>query len=222
MKKLKRMYQKFEDSRFIVWLSRSRAMAAYMKLPKYLRVGIYIVMLMFSTTFGAVVAMTADGIYSYAKSRYEHYEMTRYGIVDPAAKVPLLPDNILDAFKEDGYQIVVRPDHAYLEERDEVDAFFDKETKLIVLRHNDDGYVPYHEMGHYVDWKCGKISKSDTFQDIYQEEADDYSLENADYSRSEVNEYFASCFAMYYLEPTDLEEACPESYAYISGCIKNF
>ena len=215
MKLLRILYKKFQDSRIITWVSNTRVMQAYLRLPKWGQIVSYIIVLAISAVFG--------GSATYASilgaNAYEHYQMTRYGVVDPEDRLSLIPENIIDEFEGDGYAVVVRPDNDYFEEHPEVAGVFMSDKKLIVMKEDEYGYIPYHEMGHYVDWKCGDVSELYIFQKIYEEENGDYSYYNAEYSRSDASEYFASCFAEYYLNPVMLKETCPRTYWCIGKCI---
>lgn len=156
-------------------------------------------------------------------------ELPRIGDLDIAQVTPELPLCLHEMFKEDGYDIVTRPDNDYFSSDwgENTNAFFDADTKLIVMRRMYDNYIPYHELGHYVDWKLisiygSKPSVTEDFQAIYDEESDSFNLQNASYARSAPGEYFAQSFAMYILRPEDLAATCPDTYSFIDQCMQEF
>lgn len=217
MKLLKKIYERAAETKFITGIAESKAMAIYMRLPKWMQIALYIGLLIMSFLFGMGCVMITDTIYSYGANMYAHHQMTQYGVVEITDKTPRLPEWMTDSFKEDGFEIVIRPDSDFLQEHEYTEAYFSASEKLVVMRKDYDGFVPYHEMGHYYDWKNDYVSLTDGFQEIYEAEADDYCLARQYYSQTSSKEYFASCFAMYFMYPNDLERVCPLTYQYIDS-----
>ena len=141
---------------------------------------------------------------------------------------PAFAANILEGLLQDGYDIVVRPDNNYFDSTwgEHTAAFFNPDKKLIVMRRMYDNYIPYHEMGHYVDWKLSfiydcKASATSEFLAVYDTEADSFNLSNASYARSSSGEYFAQSFAMYILNPEELAEVCPDTFLFLKQCMQD-
>ena len=155
-------------------------------------------------------------------------ELPRIGDLSIEETTPELPDMLHKMFLEDGYDIVVRPDNNYFDSTwgEHTAAFFNPDKKLIVMRRMYDNYIPYHEMGHYVDWKLSfiydcKASATSEFLAVYDTEADSFNLSNASYARSSSGEYFAQSFAMYILNPEELAEVCPDTFLFLKQCMQD-
>lgn len=196
-------------------IEKSKAWAIYMRAPKWIQITLYIAFIAVGFFIGIGLGVLTTTVKSYGTNLYTHYQMTEYGVIDVTDKTPKLPDWMTDSFEADGFEIVIRPDNDFLQENEYTEAYFSASEKLIVMRKDYDGFVPYHEMGHYYDWKNDCLSGTATFQAIYEAEADDYCLARQYYSQTSSKEFFASCFAMYYMYPNDLEKACPLAYKYI-------
>lgn len=80
-----------------------------------------------------------------------------------------------------------------------------------------DSTAVLHEMGHFVDYYCGFLSKTDDFQSIWGSELEAFKAFHytADANISTANEYFAESFQVFIESPNELQENCPQSYAYI-------
>ena len=155
-------------------------------------------------------------------------EIPRIGDLGIEEMTPELPDILHKMFLEDGYDIVVRPDNDYFDSTwgEHTAAFFNPDKKLIVMRRMYDNYIPYHEMGHYVDWKLSsfygcKASVTNAFLAIYDAESDSFNLSNASYARSSPGEFFAQSFAMYILKPEELVEVCPDTFLFLEQCMQD-
>lgn len=200
-------------------IENSRAWALYMKAPKWIQIALYIAFITVGFFIGIGLGVLTTTVKSYGSNLYTHYQMTSYGVINITDKTPELPEWMTEAFEADGFEIVIRPDNDYLQSEagEYVEAYFSAPEKLIVMRKDYDGFVPYHEMGHYYDWKYDWLSCSTTFRAIYEAEADDYCLARQYYAQTSSKEYFASCFAMYFMYPNDLERVCPLTYKYIES-----
>lgn len=210
MKLLNKILSKIENS---------RAWARYLQAPKRIQVSLYVVLIAVGFIIGIGLGVLTTTVKSYGTNMYTHYQMTEYGVIDVTDKTPKLPEWLTKSFEADGFEIVIRPDNDYLQSEagEYVAAYFSAPEKLIVMRKDYDGFVPYHEMGHYYDWKYDWLSCSTTFQAIYEAEADDYCLARQYYAQTSSKEYFASCFAMYFMYPNDLERVCPLTYKYMDS-----
>lgn len=85
-------------------------------------------------------------------------------------------------------------------------------------------YTVYHEFGHMLD--CGYNykyeSKENEFYNIYLDERAEFRTDyNYQYAISEVEEYFASSFAEYIINPQRLKSNTPRTYNYIVNAINN-
>lgn len=80
-----------------------------------------------------------------------------------------------------------------------------------------DSTAVLHEMGHFIDYYCGFLSKTDGFQSIWGSELEAFKAFHytADANTSTVNEYFAESFQVFIESPDELQENCPQSYNYI-------
>lgn len=112
--------------------------------------------------------------------------------------------------------------------------FFKKEIKNYE-KYNDEEFNKnflkfnlIHEIGHLFDvYYNYQLSSSKEFKKIYKNELNlfvnvDIFLENIAYSKAYVytkKEYFATVFACYFHNPTELQINCPETYNYISSFI---
>lgn len=74
-----------------------------------------------------------------------------------------------------------------------------------------------HEMGHFIDYYCGGLTKTEEYQNIWGSEVEAFkSFHNtASANTDTADEYFAESFEVYIESPTALQSNCPQSYDYI-------
>ena len=85
-------------------------------------------------------------------------------------------------------------------------------------------YTVYHEFGHMLDYGYNYKyeSKENEFYNIYLDERAEFRTDyNYQYAISEVEEYFASSFAEYIINPQRLKSNTPRTYNYIVNTINN-
>ena len=94
--------------------------------------------------------------------------------------------------------------------------------------------VPYHEVGHCVDYLCSSTyisnrrlymklkSSGPTFRRIYRQEAGKYRAldweTNEDYVTANTTEFFAQAYADYTCHPRAFKKMCPKTYSFIKSC----
>lgn len=106
--------------------------------------------------------------------------------------------------------------------------YIDKEHQLRIYLLSDYEYTlsetVVHEMGHYLDYKLGRISGSNSFETLYEQykgiDLNVYSKkENYTYITSNPTEFFAERYADYILHSELLREVEPALYDFYEMCI---
>ena len=108
--------------------------------------------------------------------------------------------------------------------------------KISILPQYLHSNVPYHEVGHCVDYLCsstyisnGRLyvklkSSGPTFRRIYRKEVGKYRAldweTNEDYVTANTTEFFAQAYAEYTCHPKAFRKMCPKTYAFIKSCNK--
>ena len=128
-------------------IEKSKAWAIYIRAPKWIQITLYIAFIAVGFFIGIGLGVLTTTVKSYGTNLYTHYQMTEYGVIDVTNKTPKLPDWMTDSFEADGFEIVIRPDNDFLQDHEYTEACFSASEKLIVMRKDYDGFVPYHEMG---------------------------------------------------------------------------
>lgn len=80
----------------------------------------------------------------------------------------------------------------------------------------------YHEVGHATDLSLGRLSSSDEFKKIMQQEMDnikDLPCVYTWYAKTNEMEFFAEMFACYIRFPDQLETSCPKVYFYFKDTV---
>ena len=101
---------------------------------------------------------------------------------------------------------------------------FDTKITYIYASRYDVRNSLIHEFGHYLDWCCSWVSRSEEFLDIYNLEkgnlVDLWSDDGHDISIE--YEYFAESFSRYVLYGDKFIEECPMTYEFIKNCVDSF
>lgn len=98
-------------------------------------------------------------------------------------------------------------------------------TRIIMIKDNAGlaRYTVFHEFGHLLDYRQLMIDYSSTneFKDIYEEEKENFKTVYGgyEYAISTKEEYFASAFAEYMMNPDRLKSNTPRTYNYIEKCL---
>lgn len=123
---------------------------------------------------------------------------------------PLVSGNVTSAFQKLGFKIVINSGVSY-------SGLCDARTRTVTLKHADN--TVYHELGHFVAFVAGNIDTSSAFQSIYNREKSLYTDYNKSYVLSSSSEYFAESYKNYILNPTQLKNSRPETYAAIENAL---
>ena len=123
---------------------------------------------------------------------------------------PLVSGNVTSAFQKLGFKIVINSGVSY-------SGLCDARTRTVTLKRADN--TVYHELGHFVAFVAGNIDTSSAFQSIYNREKSLYTDYNKAYVLSSSSEYFAESYKNYILNPTQLKNSRPETYAVIENAL---
>ena len=123
---------------------------------------------------------------------------------------PLVSGNVTSAFQKLGFKIVINSGVSY-------SGLCDARTRTVTLKRADN--TVYHELGHFVAFVAGNIDTSSAFQSIYNREKSLYTDYNKAYVLSSSSEYFAESYKNYILNPTQLKNSRPETYAAIETAL---
>ena len=123
---------------------------------------------------------------------------------------PLVSGNVTSAFQKLGFKIVINSGVSY-------SGLCDARTRTVTLKRADN--TVYHELGHFVAFVAGNIDTSSAFLSIYNREKSLYTDYNKSYVLSSSSEYFAESYKNYILNPTQLKNSRPETYAAIENAL---
>lgn len=123
---------------------------------------------------------------------------------------PMVGQNVKNAFRNLGFQIVINPSVSY-------SGLCDARTRTVTLKRADN--TIYHELGHFVAFVAGNVDTSSAFKDIYNREKSRYNEYNKSYVLSSSSEYFAESYRNYILNPAALRSSRPETYAAIETAL---
>lgn len=123
---------------------------------------------------------------------------------------PKLDERLKNAFETLGFKIEINPNVSYA-------GVFDARMQLITLKSAGD--TVYHEMGHFLGFLAGNVDRSAAFQKVYTEEKAKYTASNKAYVLSSPSEYFAESFKNYTLNPSELKQNRPKTYAAITEAL---
>lgn len=119
-----------------------------------------------------------------------------------------IPVDILSKLSEDGFVI------GFTDTLD-VEGRIDYNNRIITIKNRKS---LLHEIGHYVDFKCNRISDTDNFIKIYNQEK--YNTYENEYNISSNREYFAESFKNYILYENKVKHKTPKTYEYILKCLE--
>lgn len=125
---------------------------------------------------------------------------------------PKFPSNILDAFDELGFKVIVDPNYT------QASGYFNAKTQTLTLNKGT-GTDIYHELGHFLAFAAGNVDKSTAFQSIYESEKSKYQGTYSMYASQNASEFFAECCREYCLNGNALKGWCPKTYEAISNAI---
>ena len=126
---------------------------------------------------------------------------------------PKIKGEILTAFEDGGYKVIVNPKVSY-------SGVFRSATKTIELKSANS--VIYHEMGHFVSFQTGRADSTEEFKDIYKDEKNAYTASNKAYATQSAGEYFAESFKNYTENPSKLKKERPRTYEYVKEKVDEF
>lgn len=171
--------------------------------------------------------------------RYNEYitidgEAKYADMVNLQKQLDQLPQWVLDTYINEGGIIIVSSyKKAYTEngvavEQDsqEVVGTFSKNAPgLAIWLYNSENNIEkatLHEFGHFVDYHFNTVSETDQFLICFEnEKAVFLNLDGNTYHISSESEYFAACFKWYLVNPGALKKACPQTYEFFNGLMKN-
>lgn len=125
---------------------------------------------------------------------------------------------IVNSFKKDGYSLVLNSGQSS-------DGVFSSSNKRISVKYNAD-YIILHELGHYVNRKCGNVADSTGFKNAFASEKAKYVTFdglNSNYGKSSASEFFAECFRDYVYSSASrkqLKSKCPKAYSYVENAVQ--
>lgn len=123
---------------------------------------------------------------------------------------PLANENVLSAFEELGFKVVVNPSVSY-------EGRLQGESRTLTLKVANDNV--YHELGHFIAFVAGNVDTSSTFKDIYSREKSKCTGRNPSYVLKDSEEYFAESYRNYILDGDNLLKERPETYAFIESSV---
>lgn len=125
---------------------------------------------------------------------------------------------IVNSFKKDGYSLV-------LNSAQSSEGIFSSSNKKISVKYNAD-YIILHELGHYVNRKCGNVADSAGFKNAFNSEKAKYVAFdglNSDRGKSSASEFFAECFRDYVYSSASqkqLKSKCPKAYSQVQNAFQ--
>lgn len=119
-----------------------------------------------------------------------------------------IPGDILSKLSEDGFVIVFTSSL-------QLGGKIDYNNKIITIKNRTS---LLHEIGHYVDYKCGRISDTEEFRKVFDSEK--YNIHETEYNISSNREYFAESFKNYILYENKVKHKTPKTYEYILKCLE--
>lgn len=133
----------------------------------------------------------------------------------------LLPEELQEIFLDSDWEIHMTDmdlNRAYFnEEYTSVSGMTSYRQKRIYISDDYTSAVtaPFHEIGHWVDWASGYPSKSEEFQEIYQDVKEKRQQEKPTLALDTEAEIYADAVSEYYTDPESLKDGYPELYDYI-------
>lgn len=154
--------------------------------------GILIIILIFAMLFGVLLIGYILGSGN-NKPQTQTVEISSpititNGDMEIQNEINLLPTYVINEFSKDGFIDVVTDT-----EYDNVSGLYYPLNNEIVIDCDYIKYATLHEFGHYVDTKCGYLSETDDFIQIYNQEM----CLVSEYCQSDSGEFFAETFKMY-------------------------
>lgn len=134
----------------------------------------------------------------------------------------LIPENVRERFEEDGWKIYATTENLG-------QKYYGKKMSILALTVTDEQaiyiddrekarYSVIHEMGHYIDFSSDFVSGTEEFEEIFNEEADDFRSfhETHKNNTSTAVEYFAESYQAMITETEEMMEKCPKTYQFIA------
>lgn len=136
----------------------------------------------------------------------------------------LLPNYVRSMFQIEGFTLRMTENDVQYEaygpngySAGKLHAVFDYEVKKMWTNDENPRYI-VHEMGHYVNDRLGMFVNKPEYKQLFKTEGAKISV----YSNSNINEYYAECFDMYFRCPTLLIQLSPASYNMIEKSLSEF
>lgn len=160
--------------------------------------------------------------YIYAEGKVNEY------VLDETSKLIAqgnVPQSLIYFFYENGGMV-------YVTDEDLTAMCYDESEKnehnvLGIFRHGNGEYRIYfsnrlgatscgtleHEFGHYLDYLFGWYSKNNSFEEIFNEEKENFqkNISSNEHYKTQT-EYFAECYSIYLTEGETLKRYCPKTY----------
>lgn len=92
---------------------------------------------------------------------------------------------------------------------------------IIYIKENRIEYVLYHEIGHAYDYCMQRISDTEEFKEIFEDEKENFHkyIEDDEYYTANTHEYFAETFEEYVKENENLKNYLPKTYSFIKKSV---
>ena len=144
-------------------------------------------------------------------------------------QLSLINPNILEAFKESDWKMVVSKKNLneFCNEPEDGPKIlgttdFNSETIYLNPTQNSINEATIHEMGHWLDRRLLTISDSEKFQDVFEKEHQRFRYHFYDIDGLNTHEMFAEAFFQYYIDGEKLKTLCPETYNFIDNVVSHF
>lgn len=140
-------------------------------------------------------------------------------------ELSLLPNKVLQFFEDNNMKIYVTTKNIASEIMNgqykslQGITFYDKNIIYIEDREIACKEATLHECGHLFNKYMGYVVRTNVLQDIYTAEKVSFQKISDEYSVSNIDEYFAETFLMYFKNNKQLELNCPRTNDYIKGLL---
>lgn len=136
-----------------------------------------------------------------------------------------LPLRVQKCFIDSGWKIRISSE--YLLGTADCEGYCDIAEKKIYFRSAPVQFRNsiWHEIGHFIDYQCGFLSKSQYFSETYKREKgylmrENISYEFYQYCTMNEHEYFAESFSFYMKDPYKLRMSAPLTYNFIDDIVR--
>lgn len=126
---------------------------------------------------------------------------------------PKLPENIISAWNAVEFKVIVDPQYS-------VSGIFVAKKGTITLQYLKGDNI-YHEIGHFIDYVNIGVSKTQSFQEIFEKELDPFPAYNKPYASRNSSEYFAEAVRTYYFNRDEMKEKSPLTYSVVENAINS-